>query len=67
MKTVEIAFENIETLGISKFRDGRNDFFENNGITVLPNAVPTETYMYLYDEKTGLTGQRTRFSLPLSY
>ena len=35
---------------INRFEDGRQEYFEENGIVVLPNAVPAETYMYLYDE-----------------
>lgn len=35
---------------INNFSDGRKDYFEQNNIIVLPNAVPAETYMYLYDQ-----------------
>lgn len=37
---------------LSKFENGteRQRFFTENGIIVLPNATPAETYMYLYNE-----------------
>lgn len=35
---------------INAFKDGRAAYFANNNIVVLPNAVPAETYMYLYNE-----------------
>lgn len=35
---------------ITSFNDGRTEYFEKNNIIVLPNAVPAETYMYLYDK-----------------
>ena len=37
---------------INKFSavDNRQEFFSQNAIIVLPNAVPAETYMYLYDD-----------------
>lgn len=35
---------------ISNFTDGRSEYFEANKIVVLPNAVPAETYMYLYND-----------------
>lgn len=35
---------------ISNFTDGRSEYFESNKIVVLPNAVPAETYMYLYND-----------------
>ena len=34
---------------ITSFNDSRAEFFKENGIIVLPNAVPAETYMYLYE------------------
>lgn len=36
---------------LSRFIDGdtRKKFFNENGITILPNATPAETFMYLYE------------------
>lgn len=36
---------------LSRFTDGeaREKFFNENGITILPNATPAETFMYLYE------------------
>lgn len=36
---------------LSRFTDGeqRTQFFNDNNITILPNATPAETYMYLYE------------------
>jgi len=35
---------------IQAFSDGRAEYFAQNNIIVLPNAVPAETYMYLYQD-----------------
>ena len=48
-KEYNLFYKGHPAVPITRFTDGRVEYFKEHNISVLPNSVPMETYMYLYD------------------